>query len=227
MILIGKRNLTQLNGLLTTNLMLCEPQNLNKYKISSLMLFLLRVLVPVANGSEEIEIVTIVDVLRRAKVDVEVASVEKSMQILASQGTKIVADKLLSDAAKSIYDLIILPGGTGGAERLQKSRVLKKLLQEQNIAGRIYGAVCSSPAVLHRQGLLKDKHATGHPSVLSKLTNGVVNGAKVVIDGKLITSKGLATVTDFTLAIVSKLFGHARARSVAEGLVFEYPRNVR
>uniref|UniRef100_A0A2P2L6T4 Uncharacterized protein MANES_10G080900 n=1 Tax=Rhizophora mucronata TaxID=61149 RepID=A0A2P2L6T4_RHIMU len=186
-----------------------------------------QVLVPVANGSEEIEIVTIVDVLRRAKVDVEVASVEKSMQILASQGTKIVADKLLSDAAKSIYDLIILPGGTGGAERLQKSRVLKKLLQEQNIAGRIYGAVCSSPAVLHRQGLLKDKHATGHPSVLSKLTNGVVNGAKVVIDGKLITSKGLATVTDFTLAIVSKLFGHARARSVAEGLVFEYPRNVR
>lgn len=70
---------------------------------------------------------------------------------------------------------------------------------------------------------LQDKKATAHPSVVSQLTNEVVNGAKVVIDGKLITSKGLATVTDFAMAIVRKLFGHARARSIAEGLVFDYP----
>lgn len=71
----------------------------------------------------------------------------------------------------------------------------------------------------------QDKKATAHPSIPSTLTNEVVHGAKVVIDGKLITSRGLATVTEFALAIVSKLFGHARARSVAEGLVYEYPRN--
>ncbi|KAG8645642.1 protein DJ-1 homolog C isoform X1 [Manihot esculenta] len=182
-----------------------------------------RVLIPVANGSEEIEIVTIVDILRRAKLEVVVASIEKSVQILASRGTKIIADKLIGDAAESIYDLIILPGEIAGAKRLQKSKVLKKLLKEQDAAGRIYGAVCSSPAVLHSQGLLKDKKATAHPSVVSQLTNEVVNGAKVVIDGKLITSKGLATVTDFAMAIVRKLFGHARARSIAEGLVFDYP----
>lgn len=183
-----------------------------------------RVLLPIANGSEEIEIVAIVDILRRAKVDVVVASIEKSVQILASRGIKIVADKLIGDAAESVYDLIILPGGNAGAERLHKSKVLKKLLQEQYTAGRIYGAVCSSPAVLHRQGLLKDKRATAHPSVVTNLNN-VSNGAKVVIDGKLITSKGLSTVTDFALAIVSKLFGHARTRCVAEGLVFDYPRS--
>ncbi|KAL5790671.1 hypothetical protein ACOSQ2_005559 [Xanthoceras sorbifolium] len=184
-----------------------------------------RVLIPIANGSEEIEIVTIVDILRRAKVDVVIASIEKSSQIVASQGTKIIAEKLIRDAAEAIYDLIILPGGVVGAEKLQKSRILKKLLKEQEAAGRIYGAVCSSPVVLHTHGLLKEKRATAHPSVISKLTNEVVNGTKVVVDGKVITSRGLATVTDFALAIVGKLFGHGRARSVAEGLVFEYPKS--
>lgn len=72
---------------------------------------------------------------------------------------------------------------------------------------------------------IQDKRATAHPSVISNLTNEVVNGVKVVVDGKVITSKGLATVTDFALAIVSKLFGHGRARSVAEGLVFDYPKS--
>ncbi|XP_050211137.1 protein DJ-1 homolog C isoform X1 [Mercurialis annua] len=182
-----------------------------------------RVLIPIANGSEVIEIVTIVDILRRANVDVVVASLEKSRQV-ASLGTKMIADKLIGDAAESIYDLIILPGEIAGAKRLQKSRILKKLLKEQGAAGRVYGALCSSVAVLQSQGLLKDKRATGHPSILSQLTNEVVDGAKIVIDGNVITSKGLATVTDFAMAIVSKLFGHARARSVAEGLVLDYPR---
>lgn len=145
-------------------------------------------------------------------------------------------------------------GGTAGAQRLSKSRILKKLLKEQSSAGRIYGAICSSLAILHKQGLLKvlaalllplclfpdlileeivtemrnllplqDKRATAHPSVLDKVNEEAINGAKVVIDGNLITSEGLATVTDFALAIVSKLFGNGRAKSVAKGLVFEYP----
>ncbi|BAT74973.1 Protein DJ-1-like protein [Vigna angularis] len=181
------------------------------------------VLIPIAHGSEEIEVVTVVDILRRAKANVIVASVEKSLEILASQGTKIVADILIKDAQESAHDLIILPGGTAGAQRLSKSRILKKLLKEQSSAGRIYGAICSSLAILHKQGLLKDKRATAHPSVLDKVNEEAINGAKVVIDGNLITSEGLATVTDFALAIVSKLFGNGRAKSVAKGLVFEYP----
>lgn len=182
------------------------------------------VLIPVANGSEEIEVVTVVDILRRAKANVMIASVEKSLQILASQGTKIVADKLLPAAAETIYDIIILPGGYAGAERLHKSKVLKGLLKEQVIGGRMVGAMCSSPEILQRQGLMKDKKATAHHSVLSKL-HGAVDAAQVVIDGRLITCKGIGTATDFGLAIVHKLFGHARARSVAEGLVFEYSRS--
>ncbi|KAF9606369.1 hypothetical protein IFM89_025037 [Coptis chinensis] len=184
-----------------------------------------QVLIPVANGSEEIEVATIVDILRRAKMDVVVASVEKSIQIVAAMETKIVADKSIDNAAASNYDLIILPGGIAGGEQLHKSKVLKKLLKEQEVAGRIFGAICSSPAVLHKQGLLKDRRATGHPSIISKVTSHAGNGADVVIDGKIITSKGLATAADFALTIVSKMYGHARARSVAEGLVFQYPQS--
>lgn len=172
-----------------------------------------QVLIPVANGSEAVEIVAIADILRRAKVDVVIASVERSVKILASQGTKIVADKLIGKAAESIYDLIILPGGIVGAERLHKSRFLKKLLKEQESSDRIYGAICSSSEILHRQGLLKGERAMA------------MDGARVVIDGKLITSSGLSTTIDFALAIVRKLFGHTRAWSVAESLVFEYPRS--
>lgn len=183
-----------------------------------------RVLIPVANGTQEIELVTIVDILRRANVDVVVASVGRSTKILASRGTKIVADKLIKVAGESIYDLIIIPGGFAGSEQLQKSKLLKKLLKEHVSAGRIYGAMCSSTALLHRQGLLKDKRATAHLSVTSNLNEKVIDASEVIIDGKLITSNGLATAIDFSLAIVDKLFGHERARSVAEGLVFEYAK---
>ncbi|KAK2641119.1 hypothetical protein Ddye_022882 [Dipteronia dyeriana] len=97
-------------------------------------------------------------------------------------------------------------GGVDGSERLQKSRILKKLLKDQEAAGRIYGAICSSSAVLHKHSLPKEKRATAHPYVISKLTNEVVNGTKVVVDGKVIISRGLA------LAITSKHFGHGSAR---------------
>ncbi|GMH26576.1 hypothetical protein Nepgr_028419 [Nepenthes gracilis] len=191
-------------------------------------------LIPVANGSQEIEVVTIVDILRRAKISVVIASVEKSLRILASQGTKIIADESIDMAAESTYDLIILPGDVSGLDRLNKSKVLKKLLKEQELAGRIYGAICSSPALMQKQGLLKesdasimkkqDKRATARHSVINKLKSKLLNGSGVVIDGKIITGSGLTTVTDFALAIVSKFFGHTRAKSVAEGIVFEYPR---
>lgn len=185
-----------------------------------------QVLLPVANGCEGIEVVTTIDILRRAKASVVVASVEKSIQILASQGIILVADKLINAAAEITYDLIILPGGVAGAGRLHKSRILKKLLKEQQINGRIFGAMCSSTAILQRQGLVKDKKVTAPESVISKKSN-VIDDAQVVIDGKVITSKGLASATDFGLAIVGKLFGHSRARSVAEGLVFEHPRSLK
>lgn len=181
-----------------------------------------RVLIPVANGSEDIEVVTVVDILRRAKVDVTVASAEKTLPILGSQGVKMIADTLIKNAAESIYDLIILPGGDSSMERLQKSRILKKLLKDQVSSGRKYGAISFSPSVLQKHGLLQNKKVTAHPSVLSKLESNNIVNSQVVIDGQLITCRGLSSAPEFSLAIIAKFFGHGRAKSVAAGLVFEY-----
>ncbi|KAJ0801018.1 putative protein/nucleic acid deglycase DJ-1, class I glutamine amidotransferase [Helianthus annuus] len=181
-----------------------------------------RVLIPVANGYEDTEVVTVVDILRRAKLDVTVVSVEKTLSVVGSQGIKMVADELLKNAAESIFDLIILPGGVSCVERLQKSRILKKLLKEQVSSGRKYGAICSSPSILHKQGLLKNKKATAHPSMVSMLDSSTIVSSQVVVDGRLITCRGLSSAPNFALAIIAKFCGHGRAKSVATGLVFEY-----
>lgn len=183
------------------------------------------VLIPIANGSEEMDIIILVDILRRAKINVVLASVEKSPNIIGSQKMKIVADKSIMGASDAIYDLIILPGGPAGAERLQRSRILKKLLKEQTQAGRMYGGVCSSLKILQQQGLLKDKTVAAHPAVAHELTCQVIDQSKVVIDGNLVTGKGIGTVVDFALAIIRKFFGHGRAKGVANGIVFEYPKS--
>lgn len=181
------------------------------------------VLVPVANGSEEMETVIIVDILRRASVNVVVASIEEELEILGSRKVKLVADKLIEDAAKSAYDMIILPGGIPGAERLGLCEPLRKLLREQALSNRVYGAICASPAiVLEPQGLLKDKKATAHPSFSSKLVDQSDVYAGVVIDGKLITSKGPGTAMEFSIALIDKLYGHDRARGIAQGMVYNY-----
>ncbi|KAJ4760128.1 Class I glutamine amidotransferase superfamily protein [Rhynchospora pubera] len=180
-----------------------------------------RVLLPVANGSEEIEVVVLADVLRRARVDVVVVSIEKQQQIVGSKKIKIIADKCISDASKSTYDLIIFPGGVDGSERLSKSRILMKLLKEHAEAGKVFGATHSSVPILEKKGLLKGKVVTTDPSNGGQL-RGSEDEAEVIIDGNLITGKGLATVMDLSLSIVRKLFGPDRTRCLATGLVFDY-----
>ncbi|KAF7096478.1 hypothetical protein CFC21_098417 [Triticum aestivum] len=153
-----------------------------------------QVLIPIANGSEEMEIIMLVDILRRANINVVLASVDESTNIVGSQRMKIVADKCILDASDSKYDLIIIPGGPAGAERLHRCTTLKKLLKEQRQASRMYGGICYSPLILQKQGLLQDKTVTAHPSIVNQLTCQVIDRSKVVIDGNLITGKGLGTV---------------------------------
>ncbi|KAL9266729.1 DJ-1 homolog C-like protein [Drosera capensis] len=204
-----------------------------------------RVLVPVANGTEEMQVAVIVDILRRAKVDVVIASVEKSLRIVASQGCKIVANCLIGKALDTTYDMIILPvrlyytlfssiltgyktndifsSGKGDGivlERLNKSRILKNLLKEHESSDRLFGAIFSSAAPA--QEVSGEKKATPLSSLVDKFRETFVEGVGIVIDGKIITGCGLAKAPDFALAIVTKLFGLPRARCVAEALVYEY-----
>lgn len=181
------------------------------------------VLVPVADGSEEMEVVIIVDVLRRAGAKVVVASVESAKAIKASRNVQLVADVLISEVVESKFDLVVLPGGMPGADRLQKSDELTKILNEQAEGGRLFGAICAAPAVvLEAHGLLQSKKATSHPAFSSKLTDQSAVEGRVVIDGRVITSRGPGTAIEFTLNIVEKLFSRVKAQEVAEAMLFDY-----
>lgn len=161
-----------------------------------------------------------IDVLRRAGADVLVASVENSDTVVCSRNVKIVADKLIKDVKDNSFDLIALPGGAGGAEALSKSRELEDMLKQQAAADRWHAAICASPAiVLETKGLLKGKKATAHPGFTDKLTDQSAAEQRVVVDGKLITSRGPGTAFQFSLQLVESLFGAEKAKEVAGPMV--------
>jgi len=174
-----------------------------------------QVLVPIADGTEEIEAVCIIDVLRRAGADVTVASVGR-LQITASRGVRIVADCTIAECVDEDFDLIALPGGMPGAEHLRDSSALTKLLRRQQNEGRWYGAICAAPAViLSHHGLLGGRRATGHPAFSSQLTDGQPVSDRVVVADRCVTSQGPGTALEFALALVASLFGDAKASEVA------------
>jgi len=174
-----------------------------------------KVLVPVADGTEDLEAVGIIDVLRRADAEVTVASVGQ-LQIVGSRGVKMIADALISDCAGVKYDLVALPGGIPGADNLRDSTELVTILKRQYTAGRLYGAICASPAiVLEHHGLLRGKKATCHPAFTDQLSNTDKIKSKVVVDGNCITSRGAGTVIEFALTLVELLYSKERRESVA------------
>lgn len=177
-------------------------------------------LVPIANGSEDIESVTIIDVLRRAGVGVTVASVHDDHTITAARQTRITADALISECAGIAYDLIALPGGMPGAENLGASEPLLEQLRAQRDAGGWYAAICAAPAVaLEPNGLLEGRAATAHPGFQSRLTDQSRVSERVVVDGNCITSQGPGSALEFSLALVEALCGKARREEVAGPMV--------
>jgi 4-methyl-5(b-hydroxyethyl)-thiazole monophosphate biosynthesis len=173
------------------------------------------VLVAIADGIEEIESVCIIDVLRRAGADVTVASVG-ALEVTASRGVKLVADVLIDECVGKSFDVIALPGGMPGAEHLRDCETLIKMLAEQKASGRIYAAICASPAVvLGAKGLLDDRKATCHPGLWDKLRCGRKVDGRVVSDGNCVTSRGPGTAIEFALELVGLLFGRDKADAVA------------
>ncbi|KAL6838636.1 hypothetical protein ACP4OV_031350 [Aristida adscensionis] len=180
-----------------------------------------RVLIPLANANEEMEVMMIIDALRRAKAHVVVASAEDSLEIVARYGMRIVADTLLDAAADEQFDLIIVPGGMPGAKTLAGKERLIALLKQQAEANKPYGAICAATAqVLEPHGLLKGKKATTYPSMVGLLADPSECENRVLVDGNLITSRSPGTAMEFAVAVVEKLLGCEAAREVAEGLLF-------
>lgn len=178
------------------------------------------VLVPVADGSEELETICLIDVLRRAGANTTLASIG-GMEVVASKGVRLIADRLLESCVNETYDLIAIPGGMPGSEKLRDSARLITLLKKQRAEGRLYAAICAAPAVtLYPHGLLTGHKATCHPN-FSHLVSGVdLVDRAVVVDGNCITSRGAGTAIEFSLKLVEQLYGTEKARDVAQGMVF-------
>jgi len=180
-------------------------------------------LVPIADGTEEIEAVTIIDLLRRAGVEVTVASVSEqaTLQITASRGTCLVADSAIENCSEKSWDLIALPGGVAGSEALAGCEILDKLLRKQASEGKLFAAICAAPAlVLGAKGLLADRTATCHPQFHQSLLAKEVDGeSRVAVDRNCITSQGPGTAIDFALELIEQLCGVVKREEVASSLV--------
>ncbi|MFC1764500.1 DJ-1 family glyoxalase III [Planctomycetota bacterium] len=178
-------------------------------------------LVPIADGTEEIEAVCIIDTLRRAGIRVTVASV-MDLQITASRGVKLMADTTIDSCTTHIYDLIALPGGMPGAEYLAASKPLIALLKAQKKAERLIGAICAAPAiVLQPNGLLAGTVATCYPSFQDHLESTLCSQDGVVVTGQTITGQGPGWALPFSLTLVEKLCGVSTRKDVAQGMLCE------
>jgi 4-methyl-5(b-hydroxyethyl)-thiazole monophosphate biosynthesis len=181
-----------------------------------------KVLVPVADGTEDIEAVCIIDTLRRAGYEVTVASVEDRLQVTCSRKTSIVADAHIDDCAGREYELIACPGGMPGALHLRDSKPLTRLLKNQAKQGKLYAAICAAPVVvLQHHGLLDGKKATCFPEFAPELINPEYVDSRVVIDGNCITSRGAGTAIEFALAIISVMSGERKAVEIGKRMLVQ------
>lgn len=178
-----------------------------------------RVLVPLATGCEELEAVTIVDLLRRARIEVVTAGLGPG-PVKASRGTVIVPDVTLDEAAHQDYDMIVLPGGQPGADNLEQDARVMAVLKKMAAAGKFTAAICAAPKVLAAAGLLDGKRATSFPGALDnkRYTNIHIETQAVVRDGQVLTSKGPGTAMDFALALIEVLTNRATRDQVESGL---------
>ena len=182
-----------------------------------------KIAVFIADGSEEVEAITPVDLLRRAKIDCDVVSVMEGNTVTASRGIVITADKNIKDIDFAEYDMLVLPGGIKGTENLGSTKALTDALVEFNKAGKGIAAICAAPTIFSGLGLLAGKEATCNPGffdVLEKKGAQVDKDAPVVRSGNIITSQAMGTSHDFGLEIVKYFAGEEAASSLKSNIRF-------
>jgi 4-methyl-5(b-hydroxyethyl)-thiazole monophosphate biosynthesis len=181
-----------------------------------------KVLVPLACGFEEMEAVAIIDILRRAEVEVFVASLDSNKLVKGANGISIECDYEIKNIQVNQLDMIVLPGGLDGTYALSEDKYVQSILKEMDNKGKKIGAICAAPFALNKAGVLK-QNFTCYPSVEEEIRKDGYQGDKnmVVEDGNIITSRGPATAICFALKIVKGLKGEDTYNMLKDGLLVE------
>jgi 4-methyl-5(b-hydroxyethyl)-thiazole monophosphate biosynthesis len=180
-----------------------------------------RVVVFLADGFEEIEALTVVDVLRRGNIEVESVSISDKIDVMGAHNIEVKADRLFDRAKEESADMVVLPGGYNGMLNLKAHSGVNEVCAYLAENDGYVTAICAAPSVLGVKGLLKGKRAVCYPGFEEQLEGAQIGGAdeKVVIDGKFVTSKGPGTAADFALTLLSLLAGKDTSDKVKAGML--------
>ncbi|MCI8813994.1 MAG: DJ-1/PfpI family protein [Lachnospiraceae bacterium] len=179
-----------------------------------------KIYVFLADGFEEIEALTVVDLLRRAELDVVTVSIKEESQVMGSHQIPVTADACFSKIDCSKGDLLVLPGGAVGTENLEKFQPLLDLVKSFVAQDKKVAAICAAPRILAGLGLLNGRKATSYPSVMEELTDAQTTTEAVAVDGCITTSRGLGTAIDFSLELIGQLISREKAKEIAESVVY-------
>lgn len=174
-----------------------------------------------ADGFEEIEALTVVDVLRRAGVRVDTVSISGNELVQGAHWISVKADKVFEETSCAKADMMVLPGGMPGTKNLQGHRGLSELLRAQDEAGRWIAAICAAPSILGGLGMLNGRKACCYPSFEESLTGAEVVEDAAVVDGHVVTGRGMGTAIPFALKLVEALVGNEKAEQIKESILFE------
>ena len=174
----------------------------------------------IADGCEEIEGLTVVDIVRRAKLEIDTISITGKKEVTSSHNVTFLTDTTAEKADFASYDGIVLPGGMPGTIHLGENETVNRVIKEFAAEGKLVAAICAAPSVLGQAGILEGKRATCHPGFEDKLLGANVEFEPVVRDSNVITSRGMGTAIPFALEIVRYFLDDAAVEHVKTGLVY-------
>ncbi|HAN50927.1 MAG TPA: DJ-1 family protein [Lachnospiraceae bacterium] len=180
-----------------------------------------KIAICMADGVEEIEALTVVDLCRRAGMEIDMISTQNRGRAMGGHGIQFETDLNIKDTDFKEYDGIILPGGGKGTENLMNNMTVLNTVQNFFEAGKLCAAICAAPTVLGKAGILRGKKAICYPGLESQLLGAEVTVESVVRDGNVITSRGLGTAIDFALAIIAYYLGDEKAEEIATQVVYQ------
>lgn len=180
-----------------------------------------RAVVLFAEGFETVEALMVVDILRRAKVEVIMASINEDEVVSSSHGVAVTMDVTMDELDLADYDAIVLPGGIPGTIHLGESEAVKKAVLQMNEEGKIVSAICAAPGVLGKHGLLKGKNACSYPDYEKNLVGATVLREPVVVDGNIVTSRGMGITMEFAFALLELLEGKEKVEQIKKAIIYQ------